>query len=258
MTRNWQKFQQGQGLVEYALLLTLVSFAAILGLEVFGDALAAEYCDILSALGTTESFCPAADGGTPGDPSDEGDEGGPTDPGGPGNPGNPGNPGDGDDEGNTGDDEENGGDEPGPGGDGEGNDGGDDQGDDQGDDENDGNNGGGDDQGDEGNNQPPQDEPQPGVITLFQVQAKNNKNHKEVWFTAQFNGDYIENVVLTATLGGESKVMMRENGNKYRAAWQQVSFPVELVIRAHDHEGRYLDAELRYTIRGDENGRFDG
>jgi len=237
MQRNRSATQSGQGLVEYALLLTLVSVVAILSIQIFGVALQREYCKVLNALGTTETFCPTENNGDPGDEGESGDLTGDDDIGEPGNGGSgegsgPGDSGAGD---------------PGNGGE-EGN----------GDDGDDGNPGQGSDPGDDNeNNQPPQ-EPVPGVITLYQVQAKNNKNHKEVWFTAQFNGGYVANVVLTAYLDGESKVMMRENGNKYRADWQEIHFPVELRITAHDYEGRYLDAELRYTIQGNENGRVDG
>ena len=48
--------QRGQGLVEYALLLMLVSVSAILALEIFGETVQAEYCKILNGLGTTEDF----------------------------------------------------------------------------------------------------------------------------------------------------------------------------------------------------------
>src|SRR5690606_25360136 len=233
-------------------LLTLVSISAILAIEVFGATLQGEYCKILNGLGTTEDFCPADSNRNPVDKGDNGESGESGDTGNPGNGGGASDPDEGDDTGDR--------DDPGSGGSGE-NEPGPGDGDNSGDDGNRDDTGGGEgdeddgDQSDEGNNEPPQ-EPLPGVITLFQVQAKNNKNHKEVWFTAQFNDGYVENVVLTAYLNGESKVMMRENGNKYRADWQKVTFPAELVIKAHDHEGRYLDAELRYTIRGDENGRF--
>ena len=233
MKHKWHKLEKGQGLVEYALLLTLVSVAAILAIEVFGVKLQNEYCEVLNALGTSETFCSTDESGHSGEtgsPDDNGDTGESGDTGDTGNPGSGGENNDPGSDDNIGD--------PGSGGD-------------EGDDDDPGNGDG---------NQPtpdPTPEPQPGVITLFHVQSKNNKNHKEVWFTAQFNGDYVDNVVLTAYLGGESKVMMRENGNKYRAAWQSVSFPVELRIVSHDHLGRYLDAELSYTITGDENGRFN-
>ncbi len=213
--------EHGQGLVEYALLLMLVSIAALLAVEGFGLSLEQEYCKVLNALGTTETFCtPDHDG----DPVWPGDEGTPGDEGGPGTP----------DDGH----DPNPGDNPGP---------------------------GDDDEGlpapqppsppQEPENPPDSQDPLPGVITLFQVQA--NRNQGRVWFTAQFNGGYQPNVVLTAYLGGQSKVMMEDNGNKYRADWQDVTFPAELRITATDYAGRYAGAELRYTITGGEHGRFD-
>lgn len=219
-----QAREQGQGLVEYALLLTLVSIAALLAVEGFGLSLEQEYCKVLNALGTTEAFCATGQDGDPGLPDDgtpgeSGDEGG------------PGTPDDGDHDPNPGD-------EAGP---------------------------GDNDEGlpapqppappQESGNPPDSPDPLPGVITLFQVQA--NRNQGRVWFTAQFNGGYQPNVVLTAYLDGQSKVMMDDNGNKYRVDWQNVTFPAELRIIATDYAGRYADAELHYTITGKEHGRVD-
>ncbi len=211
-----QAREQGQGLVEYALLLTLVSIAALLAVEGFGLSLEQEYCKVLNALGTTEAFCATGQDGDPGLPEEEGGPGTPDDRGHDPGPG----------------------DEPGPG------------------------------DSDEGlptpqppsppqepENPPDSQDPLPGVITLFQVQA--NRNQGRVWFTAQFNGGYQPNVVLTAYLDGQSKIMMEDNGNKYRADWQSVTFPAELRITATDYAGRYADAELRYTITGNEHGRVD-
>ena len=52
--------QSGQGMVEYAFILVLVSIAVILGLTVFGEETKGVYCDILHAV-DSDATCDSGD-----------------------------------------------------------------------------------------------------------------------------------------------------------------------------------------------------
>lgn len=239
--------QRGQGLVEYALLLMLVSVSAILALEIFGETVQAEYCKILNGLGTTEDFCPASSGG----PADDGDEGETGDPGTANDPGNGGgasDPGNGENNGNTGD-------EGSPGNNGNGGEQGGDSGDEgannenNNDDSSDGNH-----QGDEGNNEPPQDEPKPGTLSITKINT--NKPNTKIKFDVRYNGGYEPNVLVHAYFDGKSLYVPKHESGKYYSIKNYVDvsgLPLPITIKATDANGNLL-ATLDCVIEEGQNG----
>ena len=50
--RSQRRHEEGQGMVEYGLILALIAIVAILGLTVFGHATSNLYSNVASTLGT--------------------------------------------------------------------------------------------------------------------------------------------------------------------------------------------------------------